>query len=79
MNNLAAALAVFRFNTEQNPQSANVWDGLGEALVRAGKKEEALTSYRKAVSVAEAKGVPNLERFRKQVARLSEILRSGKQ
>jgi predicted alpha/beta superfamily hydrolase len=79
MNNLDEALAAFRFNTEQNPQSANVWDSLGEALERAGKKEEALRSYRKAVSVAEAKGDPNLEGFRKQVARLSEILRSGKQ
>jgi len=77
MNNLDAALAAFRFNTEQYPRSANVWDSLGEALERAEKKEEALTSYRKAVSVAEAKGAPNVESFRKQVARLSETLRSS--
>jgi tetratricopeptide (TPR) repeat protein len=77
MNNLDAALAAFRFNTEQYPQSANVWDSLGEGLERAGKKEEALTSYRKAVSIAEAKGDPNLESFRKRVARLSETLRSS--
>ncbi|HEV2667284.1 MAG TPA: hypothetical protein VG324_20370, partial [Blastocatellia bacterium] len=77
MNNLDAALAAFRFNTEHYPQSANVWDSLGEALERAGKKEEALTSYRKAVSVAEAKADPNLESFRNQVARLSATLRSS--
>jgi uncharacterized protein len=77
LNNLDAALAAFRFNTEQYPQSANAWDSLGKAFERAGKKEEALTSYRKAVSVAEAKGDPNLESFRKQAARLSETLRSS--
>jgi hypothetical protein len=44
----------------------------GDALDAAGKKDEALASYRKAVSIAEASGDPNLETFKNEVARLAE-------
>jgi predicted alpha/beta superfamily hydrolase len=71
MKELDAAAAAFRYNAELYPQSANVWDSLGDALDATGKKVEALTSYRKAVSLAEANGDPNLETFKKQVARLA--------
>ena len=64
------ALAFFRANTESYPGSANVWDSLGDALDRAGKKDEALASYEKAAAIAEAEGDPLLEAFRKNVARL---------
>jgi tetratricopeptide (TPR) repeat protein len=66
-----ASLAAFLYNAELYPESANVWDSLGDALDGAGKKDEALASYRKAVSLAEVNGDPNLETFRKQVARLA--------
>src|SRR2546429_496155 len=59
-----SALAAFRFNAEAYSSSANVWDSLGDALDRAGKKDEALASYQKAVSLAEASGSPNLESFK---------------
>jgi predicted alpha/beta superfamily hydrolase len=68
---LNASLAVFRYNAEQYPGSPNVWDSLGDALDRAGKKDEALASYRKAVSLAEANGDPNLKAFRDNLARFA--------
>ena len=72
-NELDAALAAFRYNTELYPRSANVWDSLGDALERAGRKDEALANCRKAVSLAEANGDPNIEVFRKHVARLAGV------
>ena len=63
--------------SELYPESANVWDSLGDALDSAGKKDEALTSYRKAVSLAEANGDPNLEHFKKQAARLAVATKPG--
>jgi predicted alpha/beta superfamily hydrolase len=64
------SLTVFRFNRDLNPTSANVWDSLGDALDHSGKMDDALASYRKAVSLAEANGDPNISEFRKHVARL---------
>jgi predicted alpha/beta superfamily hydrolase len=65
------SLAAFRHNTEIYPESANVWDSLADALEQAGKMDDALASCRKAVSLAEANGDPNLETFRKHAARLA--------
>lgn len=47
--NTAAALLAFRINADAFPGSANVWDSLGEALLAAGRREEAIASYRKAL------------------------------
>jgi CubicO group peptidase (beta-lactamase class C family) len=41
------ALVIFRLNAELYPQSPNTWDSLAEALLAAGKREEALRCYRK--------------------------------
>ena len=70
MKDVEASLATFRYNAELYPQDANVWDSLGDGLDSAGKKDEALASYNKAVRLAEANGDPNLETFRKHAARL---------
>jgi tetratricopeptide (TPR) repeat protein len=64
---LPSALAAFRYNTELYPEFASLWYYLGDALDQAGYNDEAAASYRKALSIAEAKGDPNLEMFRKQV------------
>ncbi len=72
------ALAFFRLNAETYPGSANVWDSLGDALDRAGKKDEALASYEKAAGIAEAEGDPLLEAFRKNVARLRGAKADGR-
>ncbi len=48
---LPAALAVFERNAAAFPSSANAWDSLGEALERAGRKEEALRRYRRSLEL----------------------------
>jgi tetratricopeptide (TPR) repeat protein len=47
------AVEVFTYNTTLYPDSANVWDSLGEAYETAGKLKEAYESYSKAVKNAE--------------------------
>jgi tetratricopeptide (TPR) repeat protein len=45
------AIALFRLNAEQFPTSSNVWDSLGEAYMKAGRKELAIANYRKALQL----------------------------
>jgi hypothetical protein len=59
-NDVDGAIAVFRYNVELRPGSANVYDSLGDALARAGKTEESLASYEKAVARAKETGDPLL-------------------
>jgi tetratricopeptide (TPR) repeat protein len=45
------AIALFRLNTLAFPNSPNVWDSYGEALLNAGQRDAAVASYRKAVAL----------------------------
>lgn len=45
------AIAVFQLNAANHPDSANVYDSLGEAYVAAGDTTRAVESYRKAVAI----------------------------
>ncbi len=45
------ALAVFRLNTRVYPRSANTFDSLGEALLIAGRREDAIAAYRQALRI----------------------------
>ena len=45
------AVEVFRWNTEDYPNSWNAWDSLGEVLVRKGDREKAIAAYRKSVEL----------------------------
>ncbi len=47
----ARAIAIFELNARAYPQSANVHDSLGEALAAAGRRDEALAAYRRALEV----------------------------
>ncbi len=49
--NLESALYVFEKNAVLFPTSANVYDSLGEALAIAGRREQAIESYRKAIAL----------------------------
>ena len=49
---MAEALAVFRQNTADHPDSWNVWDSLGEALAAQGESDEATQMYEKARAMA---------------------------
>ena len=48
---LTDAIEIFKLNVENFPQSANVYDSLGEAYSRHGDRDLALTSYRKALAL----------------------------
>jgi FKBP-type peptidyl-prolyl cis-trans isomerase len=47
----AAAIKVFNLNVEAHPESANVYDSLGEAYTAGGDKRMAIENYRKALAL----------------------------
>ncbi|MEK6323556.1 MAG: serine hydrolase [Acidobacteriota bacterium] len=48
---IAEAIAVFKVNVELYPQSANVYDSLGEAYMTNGDKQLAIANYKKSVEL----------------------------
>jgi predicted alpha/beta superfamily hydrolase len=68
------AIAVFRYNVELYPESANVYDSLGEALENAGQLEEAMSNYARAVENAKKIGDERLEIFTTNRDRVKEQL-----
>jgi len=48
---VAQAVLVFQLNTRVYPRSANTFDSLGEALLAANRRDEAIAAYRHAVLV----------------------------
>jgi uncharacterized protein len=69
------AIELFRFNVAAHPESANVYDSLGEALERNAQPSAARESYRKAVEAAEVNGDPLLPTLRAHLQHLEQ--RSG--
>ncbi len=51
MQRLDEAIEMFKVNTELYPDSANAFDSLGEALANAGRRDEAIKAYEKALSI----------------------------
>ena len=49
--NVAQAVQVFQLNTRVYPRSANTFDSLGEALLAAGRRDDAIAAYRHAIEV----------------------------
>ena len=50
-DSLAQALPVFALITRVYPQSANAFDSYGEALLAAGRRDDAIASYRHALAI----------------------------
>ena len=48
---VADAIEIFKLNTEAYPNSVNVYDSLGDAYQAAGRKEDAIKAYEKALSI----------------------------
>lgn len=69
-----SAIAVFRYNVQLYPSSANVYDSLGEALENAGRDEEALAAYGLAVETARRNGDGRLDVFTANLDRVRDRL-----
>lgn len=48
---LEKALAVFKLNIDEYPESFNVYDSYGEALLKSGDKENAIKNYKKSIEI----------------------------
>lgn len=66
------AIEVFRANAETWPDSANVYDSLGEAQERAGALDLALASYQRAAAIGKTNGDPNTAVFERNAERLAK-------
>jgi tetratricopeptide (TPR) repeat protein len=50
-NRTLDAVEIFKLNAEAYPRSANVYDSLGDAYEAAGKKDEAIKSFERALAI----------------------------
>jgi tetratricopeptide (TPR) repeat protein len=65
------AIEIFILNTQRHPKSANTWDSLGEAYVTKGDKKNAITNFKKSLSMnPPANTKANSEKFLKQLGAL---------
>jgi tetratricopeptide (TPR) repeat protein len=64
------AVAVLRFNAEEFPKSANVWDSLADAYFHSGDIPNAVQNYKKALQIDST--YSNAEEARKFIASHSE-------
>ena len=64
------AVAVLRFNAEEFPKSANVWDSLADAYFHSGDIPNAVQNYRHALQIDSV--YSNAEKARKFIASHSE-------
>jgi predicted alpha/beta superfamily hydrolase len=70
------AVAAFKSNIERYPNSANVYDSLGEAYERSGRIELATPLYEKAQALGKQNNDPNAALFRANFERASEKLKT---
>jgi len=62
------AIEMFLLNTKRHPESANVWDSLGEGYFTKGDKKNAIASFKKSLSMnPSAPTKANSEKFLKQM------------
>lgn len=50
-NKIQYAIEIFKLNVKMYPQSANVYDSLGEAYMNDGQKELAIQNYKKSLEL----------------------------
>lgn len=63
--NAADAIEIFRLNAEQYPDSANVWDSLGEAYLAADDEARSIEAYEKSLELD-----PENENARRKLAEI---------
>lgn len=62
------AFVLFQYNVDRFPNSANVYDSMGDGLVTLGKMTEAVPYFEKAVKMGEVCKHSDLELFKKNLA-----------
>lgn len=62
------AMVLFQHNLARFPNSANVYDSVGDCLVSMGKVKEAIPYFEKAVSMGKVSKHRDLELFKKNLA-----------
>lgn len=73
-----AALCIFKINTELNPESPNVFDSYGEALMNTGDLKASLASYQKAIDLAKANEDRDLEFYERNMQKVKDQLEKQK-
>jgi predicted negative regulator of RcsB-dependent stress response len=69
---------VFQQNVEMYPESANVYDSLGDALLAKGDTTAARNAFKRAVDVATSQGRPVAEETRVKLATLEKAASARK-
>lgn len=72
--NVDEAIAFFQSNVERYPESANVYDSLGEAYENNGQINEAAKNYAIAVQKAEKTDHPNLAIYKTNLDRAQKLV-----
>ncbi len=73
-NRIDDAIDIFKFNVEMYPNSANVYDSLGEGYENNGNYEEAKKYYRIAIEKGEANSDPYLQFFKDHLQRVQQSM-----
>ena len=68
-NDVAGAIRVLKLNADTFPESANVWDSLGEAYMKAGDTKAATQHYEKELTLD-----PDSENAKRMLKKLNESL-----
>jgi predicted alpha/beta superfamily hydrolase len=71
------AIAAFKRNVELYPQSANVYDSLGEGYEAAGRYEDAANSFKKAIEMATKQNDQGLPQFKQHLERVTAEAKAG--
>jgi predicted alpha/beta superfamily hydrolase len=75
--NADEAIATFKTNVERYPNSANVYDSLGEAYEKSGHLDWATPQYQKAQALSKQNNDPNAAIFAANFARASDKLKQA--
>jgi predicted alpha/beta superfamily hydrolase len=73
-DNFDKAIEVLAENAKRYPESANVYDSLGEAFEKSGKTADARQNYEKAVKIAQKDNHPYLKVYEENLNRVQEVV-----
>ena len=72
--NIKGAIKIFKTNVERFPESANVYDSLGDAYEKSNKIKLAKENYEEACKIAVVQNHPNLDSYLKNLERAEKKL-----